>query len=52
VPAQYILAVLAAAFLIAGALRRMTGGPGPQARTWLLVGAIFAAVSLWLFTRP
>ena len=49
--AKYILAALACAFLLAGAYRRSTGGPNPQARTWLLVGAIFAAVSLWLFAR-
>jgi hypothetical protein len=23
----------------------------PQTKTWLIVGAIFAAVSAWLFTR-
>ena len=50
-PAQYILAVLAAAFLLAGTYRRLTRGAHPQSRTWLLVGAIFAVVSLWLFTR-
>ena len=49
--AKYILAVLAGVFLIAGAIRRVSGGGGPQSRTWLLVGAIFALVSLWLFTR-
>jgi len=50
-PAKYILATLALAFLLAGAGRHVTRGPNPQARTWLLVGAIFAAVSLWLFAR-
>lgn len=50
-PAHFILLTLAAGFLLAGAYRRLTGGPGPQARTWLLVGAIFGAVSLWLFSR-
>ena len=49
--AKYILAILGSAFLIAGALGRLTGRPRPQTRTWLLVGAIFALVSLWLFTR-
>jgi hypothetical protein len=49
--AKYILGILAAAFLIAGAVRRLSGDRGPQSRTWLLVGAIFALVSLWLFTR-
>ena len=51
VPAQYILAMLGCAFLIAAAIRRARHGPGPQSRTWLLVGGIFAAVSLWLFVR-
>lgn len=49
--AKYILATLAVAFLLAGAYRRLTGGPNSQARTWLLVGAIFAAVSAWLFLK-
>jgi hypothetical protein len=48
--AKYILAALAGAFLIAGAVRRVSGDRGPQSRTWLLVGSIFALVSLWLFT--
>ena len=46
--AKYILAVLAILFLIAAATR---GFRGPQARTWLLVAAIFTAVSLWLFSK-
>jgi hypothetical protein len=50
-PAKYILAVLAAIFLLAAAFRRTTGGPPARSRTWLLVGAIFAAVSTWLFFR-
>jgi hypothetical protein len=52
--AKYILAALAVAF-IALAFRRLGqsgGGPmHPQARTWLLVGAIFGVVSIWLFSR-
>jgi len=47
--AKYILAVMAGVFLIAAAIRRARHGPGPQSRTWLLVGGIFAVVSLWLF---
>jgi len=47
--AKYILAALAVAFLLAGACRRLTRGPNPQSRTWLLIGAIFAVVSTWLF---
>jgi hypothetical protein len=52
--AKHILAVLAVVFL-AMAFRRLGqsgGGPiPPQARTWLLVGGIFAAVALWLYWR-
>jgi len=44
--ARYILGALAVIFLILGASR---GWRHPQGRTWLTVGAIFAAVSLWLF---
>jgi hypothetical protein len=49
--AKYILAGLALAFLIAGAVRLVGGarGPTPQARAWLLIGVIFGAVSAWLF---
>ena len=49
--AEHILATLACGFLLAGGVRRLTVGPGPQSRTWLLVGAIFAAVSVYLFAR-
>jgi hypothetical protein len=51
VTAKYILAALSAVFLVmgaAGALKER-GRPRTQHRTWLLVGAIFAAVSAWLF---
>jgi NO-binding membrane sensor protein with MHYT domain len=50
---KYILALLSVAFLVAGALRlsRDAGRLHPQSRTWLLVGAIFAVVSIWLFAR-
>ena len=50
--ARLILSVLAAAFLLF-AIRRMTlngGQVDPAARTWLMVAAIFGAVSLWLWT--
>jgi len=44
-----IFAVLGPAFLLLGAWRWVgTGQGGPQARTWLLIGAIFSAVALWL----
>jgi hypothetical protein len=49
--ARYIFAALACAFLIAGSLGFITGRPRPQTRTWLLIGAIFALVSLWLFSQ-
>ena len=48
--AKYILAAFAAAFLIAAAASYVRAGRQLKisARTWLLVGAIFAAVSAWL----
>ena len=49
--AKYILAALGALFLIAAAIGVATGRPRPQTRTWLLVGGIFAIVSIWLFSR-
>jgi hypothetical protein len=53
VAAKYILGAFAAVFLSA-ALLRLSRGDGlghPQARTWLLISAIFAAVSAWLFSQ-
>ena len=49
--AKYILAVVAAAFLIAATARlaRDGGRTHPQSRTWLTIAAIFGAVSAWLF---
>jgi hypothetical protein len=44
--AKYILGPLAVIFLALGAMR---GWRHPEGRTWLLVGAIFAVVSVWLF---
>lgn len=51
--ARYILAALAAVFLVLGALRSARAGApaGRQGRTWLTVGAIFALVSVILFAR-
>lgn len=48
--ARFILALLAAAFLLAAALRwtRNPRRPGPATRTWLLIAAIFTAVAAWL----
>jgi len=53
VAAKYILTVVAVAF-VAAALMRMLRGDGishPQTKTWLLIGVIFAAVSVWLFSQ-
>lgn len=47
--AKNILGVLAMVFLVLGSIRWRTNRI--QARTWLLVGSIFAVVSLWLFLR-
>jgi hypothetical protein len=51
--AKYIFAALALTFLIAAAMtrRRAGGRPHPAQKTWLLVGTIFAAVSIWLSYR-
>lgn len=49
--AKYILAALGALFLIAATIGTATGRPPAQTRAWLLVGGIFAAVSIWLFSR-
>jgi len=51
--AKYILAVLSVIF-IALAFRRLGQAGGTltgQARTWFLIGGIFGAVWLWLFSR-
>jgi hypothetical protein len=52
-PAKYILATLAVVFLLAGAARLLRDGgkANPQSRTWLLIAAIFSAVSAWLWYR-
>jgi hypothetical protein len=49
--AKYVLAALSALFVVL-AMWRMAGGAAashPQARTWLIIGVIFALVSAWLF---
>jgi hypothetical protein len=50
VAAKYIFAVIGLGFLLA-ALVRGGGVANPQSRTWLIVAAIFGAVSAWLWTR-
>ena len=49
VAAKFILAGLALAFLMAGAVRLLGEASREQGRTWLLLGAIFGIVSAWLF---
>ena len=51
--AKYIFVILAVVFLVAsmfGATRN-SGKSNISGRTWLLVGTIFAAVSVWLFLK-
>lgn len=53
--ARYILGCLSVVFLVLGSVRSLRDGRvGPAARTWLLIGAIFAIVSVgsWWLTRP
>ena len=48
---KYILAALAAVFLILAVSRMARGGGAahPQSRTWLIIGVMFGVVSAWLF---
>jgi hypothetical protein len=50
---KHILAAFAIAFWAAALLRLSRGGGirHPQTKTWLLISAIFAAVSAWLFSQ-
>jgi uncharacterized membrane protein HdeD (DUF308 family) len=50
VQARFILALLAAAFLLAAALRwrRNAKHADPATRTWLLIALIFTAIAAWL----
>jgi hypothetical protein len=49
---KYLFPLLAAAFLLLGLWRCIQArGLPAQARTWLLCGAIFSAVSAWLWWR-
>jgi hypothetical protein len=47
--AKFILAGLALAFLIAGAVRLVGETARAQGRTWVLIGILFGIVSAWLF---
>ena len=49
--AKFILAGLALAFLMAGAVRLMGPATRTQGRTWLIIGMIFGVVSTWLFLQ-
>jgi uncharacterized membrane protein len=51
VAAKYILGALSVVFLCLGGTRlaRDAGRLGPASKTWLLIGVIFAAVSVWLW---
>jgi hypothetical protein len=51
VATKYILAALSVVFLLLAVSRvsRAGAAPHPQSRTWLLIAAIFGAVSAWLF---
>ena len=50
---KYILAVLSLVFFVLAVSRLARAGTSahPQARVWLLIAAIFGAVSAWLFFR-
>lgn len=47
--AKYILAILGVVFLLAAGVRlaKDSGKLGPAAKTWLIIGVIFSAVSAW-----
>jgi hypothetical protein len=46
--ARYVLGCLSVVFLAASIVRTARDRRvGPAARTWLIIGVIFAAVSLW-----
>jgi hypothetical protein len=48
--AHYVLGCLAVVFLVLGGLRSFRDRKvGPAARTWLLIGVIFAIVSAWIW---
>ena len=53
VATKYILAGLSIVFLVLSMIRLARGGTAahPQVRTWLMIAAIFGAVSLYLFSQ-
>jgi hypothetical protein len=46
--AAYILGAVGLLFLVLGGSRVATPTGRPQARVWLLIGAIFVIVAAWL----
>jgi len=52
--AKWIFAALSAMYIAAASthLVRDRGRVGPAAKTWLIVGGLFALVSAWLWTTP
>ena len=47
-----VFAVLGPLFLLLALWRGLRAGAlVPQARTWLILGAIFSAVAIWLWSR-
>jgi hypothetical protein len=49
-PVPTLFAILGSLFLLLGAWRCLSAGAlVPQGRTWLIVGAIFGAVALYLW---
>ena len=49
---KLLFAVLGPLFLVLGAWRGLHAGTlVPQARTWLLLGAIFSAIAAWLWSH-
>jgi len=53
VPAAVVFSVAAVVFLSLAAVRLVHDGGklAPASRTWLLVGAVFAVVAIWLSLR-
>lgn len=50
IDAKLIFAVLGPVFLLLGSVSLIRAGlMVPQAKTWLMIGAIFSAVAAWLW---
>jgi hypothetical protein len=46
---RHILAVLSLIFLSLGGFRWVKRRDDPAARTWLIIGAVFGLVAMWLW---